>query len=85
MIGSNQQFPEADIDNLKDLFELKRAVLLDNALTNIFLSAPGLNPYEQNRVVVESLDFPAVEGGRKNVRPFSMELESDSVFTLELE
>lgn len=84
LIGENGQFPEADIDSLKDLFELKRSVQIDNAITNIFLNDPGLSRYEQQRVVIESLDFPEVEGGRINVKPFTMQLESDFVFTLEL-
>jgi len=37
-----------------------------------------------HRVVIEHIDFPTVEGGKKNYRPFTMSLESDSVFTLEL-
>lgn len=84
LIGENGQFPEPDMDSLRDLFELKRSVQIDNAITNIFLNDPGLSRYEQQRVVIESLDFPEVEGGRINVRPFTMQLESDFVFTLEL-
>ncbi|MFT3750968.1 MAG: DUF6046 domain-containing protein [Agriterribacter sp.] len=84
LIGENGEFPEQDMDSLKDLFELKRGIQIDNAITNIFLSDPGLSRFEQNRVVIESLDFPEVEGGRINVKPFNMQLVSDFVFTLEL-
>lgn len=85
LIGENGAFPEVDIDNLKDLFELKKGVRIDNAITNIFLSGePGADYSQQKRVVIESLDFPEVEGGKENVKPFSMQLESDFVFTLEL-
>jgi hypothetical protein len=71
-------WPESQIESLKEIFEKQLAVGLDNALTNIFLGDQG------QRVVIESLDFPPVEGGRKHIRPFSMKIESDSVFTLEL-
>lgn len=85
LIGENQQFPWSQIEQLRELFELKTSLTLDNALTNIFLKNKGLTPSEQYRVVIENLSFPEVEGGRVNVRPFSMELENDCVFTLELE
>lgn len=75
---ANRLWPESQIDDLKRIYENQLAVGLDNALTNIFLKDQG------QRVVIETLDFPPVEGGRIHIRPFSMKLESDSVFTLEL-
>lgn len=71
-------WPETQIQQLKQLFEQSVSVGLDNALTNVFLNQEGLTL----RVVIESLDFPEVEGGSKHIRPFSMMLESDAVFTL---
>ena len=71
-------WPEKEIQILKDLFMLNTAIKLDNALTNIFIG-------EDARVVIESIDFPEVEGGRKNYRPFSMKLQSDTIFSLEVE
>ena len=71
-------FPEEEIKLLKDLFMLNESIKLDNALTNIFIGT-------DHRVIIESIEFPEVEGGRKNFRPFSMKLESDTIFTLELE
>jgi hypothetical protein len=70
-------WPEKEIALLKKLNDLGEAVVLDNALTNLFLEG-------DNRVVIESLDIDVVEAGRNHIRPFSMSLESDSVFTLEL-
>jgi hypothetical protein len=84
LIGDNQQFPEDLIYNLKQLYEAKTAVTIDNALTNIFLTNKDLDFFEQRRVVITKLDIPEVQGGRKNVRPFTIEMESDTVFTLEL-
>jgi len=74
----NRIWPEQELITLRTLYELNEAVQLDNALTNIFLD-------KDQRVVIESLELPEVEGGRKHIRPFSMTLESDSIFTLELE
>lgn len=72
----NRQWPSAELNDLKKLYELNQSVILDNALTNIFLE-------RDSKVVIEDIDFPEVEGGRKHVRPFVMQMESDSVFTLE--
>jgi hypothetical protein len=71
-------WPEKELLILKKLDELTTAVQLDNALTNIFLD-------KDTRVVITKLDLPEVEGGRKHIRPFSMMLESDSVFTLDVD
>lgn len=74
----NRVFPEEELRDFKKLFGINRAIRLDNALTNIFLE-------ESQRVVIMDFDIPEVEGGRRHVRPFSMRLESDTIFTLELE
>lgn len=78
-------FPEDDLLKLKGFFETNSRVFLDNALSNIFLEEQGLPEDEQYAVVVTSFDLPEVEGGRKHVRPFVLQLESDYVFTLEVE
>lgn len=70
-------WPEKELTVLKQLDDLDTAVQLDNALTNIFLD-------KDTRVVITKLDLPEVEGGRKHVRPFSMSLMSDSIFTLDV-
>lgn len=77
--GKYPMWPDAEIRILKKLWELNEAVELDNALTNEFLS-----PESRNRVVIEGLDLPFVEGGRKHVRPFSFNIVSDTIFELEL-
>lgn len=85
LIGDNNQFPENYMKQLKDAYELNTAVTIDNAISNIFLTDKQLDTSEQRRVVITEIDFPEVSGGRKNVRPFVMQMESDTVFTLELE
>lgn len=78
-------WPESDLVALKKIHELGRAFKLTNALTDLFLTHSSLPAIEQKRVVIKSFDLPEVQGGRKHVRPFVMELESDCVFTLEVE
>ena len=78
LIDQKRVWPEEEIKDLKLLYEDSLAVILDNALTNAFLD-------QGDKVIIKSFELPEVEGGRKHVRPFSMQLESDSVFTLEVE
>ena len=85
LIGRNQQFPENDLQQLRQLVDLNTDLILDNALTNIFLSDPKASAREQRRVVIKNFSLPEVSGGRKNVRPFAMKLLSDSVFNLEVQ
>jgi hypothetical protein len=77
VIDEDRIWPEKELIVLKQLDDLDTAIQLDNALTNIFLD-------KDTRVVISKLDLPEVEGGRKHVRPFSMTLMSDSIFTLDV-
>lgn len=72
----NRRWPDKEINLLRKLYDENQALTLDNALTNIFL--------DDRRVVIEAFDMPEVEGGRNHIRPFSLTLESDSIFTLEV-
>lgn len=85
-IDEDRVWPEKQLTVLKYLFESKQGVGLECPLTDIFLinRTVGADPAEMQRVVCEGLELPIVEGGRNHVRPFSMQLESDSVFTLEI-
>lgn len=85
LVGENRRFPESEIEILRKLYETKKAVTIENALTNIFLTNQQLKPDEQRRVVVYNFDMPEQQGGREHIRPFTMSLKSDTVFTLELE
>lgn len=87
LIDPKRVWPEQQLRIIKYLFESGQSVGLDNPLTNIYLINPATQTNEtgsMQRVVVEDLELPEVSGGKKHVRPFSMKLESDSVFTLEL-
>lgn len=77
LIDEDRVWPEQEIELLNKLWNLNEAIEFDNALTNAFLES-------DTRVVIEELKFPAVENGMKHIRPFSMKLESDSVFTLDV-
>jgi hypothetical protein len=75
-IDRQRVFPHDDLATLKKLHEMGAGFILDNAVSNVFLNA-------DDKVVITGFDLPEVEGGRKHVRPFVMQLESDTVFTLE--
>jgi hypothetical protein len=85
LIDEDRNFPETQLEQLRSLYETSNAITLDNALTNIFLTDPELKEDEQRRVVIYDFDVAEVQGGRIYVRPFSLTLKSDSIFTLELE
>lgn len=84
LIGADRKFPEAELKALNDLKNKTTSVILDNAITNIFLTDPKLQQDEQRRVIIMDFDLPEVQGGREHVRPFTLTLESDTVFDLEL-
>lgn len=76
-IGQNNQLPDEDITELKDIYEKNESVVLRNALSDIFLSA-------DDKVVIKSLEIPEVRAVQ-NVRPFELDIISDSEFTLIVE
>lgn len=78
-----RSLPIADLQNLKKVHEQGTAFNISNAITDIFLNGTFSAADEQQRVIITSFDLPEVEGGKKSMRPFVMNLESDSVFTLE--
>jgi hypothetical protein len=83
LIGKDRKFPEADLNQLKALKDATTALVLDNAITNVFLTDKALDEKEQRRVVITDFELPEVQGGREHVRPFILKLLSDTVFDLE--
>lgn len=77
-IDQARVWPYDDLASLKKVHEAGQAFSLDNALTNIYIPS-------EDKVVLKSFDLPAVEGKSNHVRPFSMQLASDSIFVLEIE
>ncbi len=84
LIGENRQFPEAELELMKELGEKRKAVYIENAITNIFLTVKDLPADEQRRVVINDVEFPEIQG-KKHIKPFVMNLESDTIFKLEWE
>lgn len=68
-------WPEEQLIALKDLYKYNGGINLDNAISNILL--------DTTRVVVKHIDWPEVSGS-KHIRPFVIDLLSDSVFELEV-
>lgn len=67
--------PDDDMFTLRQLFESTSPVELKNALTDLFMD-------ENRNIVINSLEFPDVEGKELRIRPFVMECETDSVTNL---
>lgn len=77
LISKTRGFPTADVTALKELYESRSAVYLDNAVAELFM--PG-----NNRVVIESIEFAENEGKNIRFKPFTMVCESDFIDTLTL-
>lgn len=74
LIGQYEQFPDEDLKRLNDAFTYNNKVRLKSALTDIFLHA---NDY----VLITRMSVPP-KPGVVGVRDFSLQLLSDSIFTL---
>ncbi len=73
-IGNNE-WPEAQVQQLKEIFTAGDNVRIDCVLTDIFLNELG------RMAVVASFDVPEVRGV-KYVRPYELKLISDTPFSL---
>lgn len=74
----NRLWPEVDIEALKQIHEQGINFRISNAVTDIFLQ-------QDDRVVMTGFELPELTGGRLHARPYIINLESDSIFTLEVE
>ncbi len=79
IIGENDEYPEAMVQQLRDLFELNSVVLIVSVITDIFLI--GNNTSGEATAVIKDISFPEVKGV-KNVRPYQITLVSDTPFDL---
>lgn len=75
LIGSQHRFPEDRVETLNRIFNSKKNVTLHNALFDILSPASG-------QIVLESLEFPAIEGADTWHVPFVLTAESDYIDTL---
>lgn len=77
IIVGQKNYPESEVDKLKELFEANEALKINNVLTSIFLDG-------QEKVVVKSLEL-GDNRGMEHVQPFTMQLVSDTEFDLYIE
>jgi hypothetical protein len=77
VIEDDNLFPEAAIRELQELFLLNNSLDIRCPLTDIFLEG-------DDKVVIKEMNWPQV-AGVEHARPFEMVLESDLVFTLEVD
>lgn len=77
-IGNNE-WPEATIRELADLYSKKSSLSMQSALSDIFLFDRERNGYD--KVVIMELEFPEYKGV-EFVKPYAMHLKSDSPFNL---
>ena len=79
LIGSSNDFPEAEVTKLRTIYEQNAALSIQCPLTDIFLLRPDRSGSDQ--VVIRELSFPAITG-IKNVRPYQLRMVSDEPFNL---
>ncbi|MBK6819839.1 MAG: hypothetical protein IPG85_09755 [Bacteroidetes bacterium] len=77
LFNHDREYPEEDIYKLKELFEKNESVVIRSVLTDLFLIA-------EDRVVITDINFPEVTG-IEHVKPYEINLISDSIFDLEIE
>lgn len=77
MVNHEGHFPEDLMHELITLEARDEALVLRSVITDLVLTA-------DDRVVVRRVEFPEVKGV-ENVKPYSIEIVQDSVFTLEIE
>lgn len=77
LISGTRGFPTNEVQTLKAIFESNASVFLDNAYAEQFM--PG-----ENRIAIESLEFPEQEGKHIRFRPFVLVCETDYVDSLEV-
>ncbi|AWG24824.1 DUF6046 domain-containing protein [Flavobacterium kingsejongi] len=75
LIGKNRKFPEEDIIKLKEIFESNDPISLHGGYPELFLD-------DSCRIVIDTLDFPDVQGKAHWIRPFSFTCESDFITDL---
>jgi hypothetical protein len=73
LIGENRFFPEQQIQQLKELFKTTEPIELRGGYPEIFLDE------DTTKIVMNTLDFPDVQGKSPWIRPFQFTCESDFI------
>lgn len=76
VVFSGDDYPEYDVLDLVTLWEINESVKMNCAVTDYFLQ-------EDDKVVIKTLDFPAMEGN-EDMQVITMTLLSDKNFELEI-
>lgn len=87
LVNPGNEWVEAGVQELFNLFKKNESVSLRSALTDIFLSGKSDDKGNDNkghRVVIKEIQWPETSGV-EHAKPFSMQLESDLIFDLEIE
>ncbi len=79
VIGADNEFPEAEVEMLRNLYEQNQPLSLECPLTDIFLLRPDRSGSDM--VVITDLKLLSVTGV-KNVRPYELTFRSDEPFNL---
>lgn len=77
LVGADGNYPDSEVKQMRDLYELNEAVELISALTDLVFE-------KDDKVIFKSVDFPAV-GGVENVQVVKMTARTDAAVELIIE
>lgn len=72
VIGKNRKFPENEIEKLKYFFDTQNEIKLFGGYPEIFLD-------KSCKIIVNSLEFPEMQGKAHWIKPFTMVCQSDFI------
>lgn len=75
--ASAEDFPEADIQALRKLYQINESIGLKSALTDLFME-------EDDKVVIKSIEFKEMQF-TENVQSYTIKLVTDKSFELTIE
>lgn len=78
IVGENNTFPEAELSQLNDLFNIDNSVLIQSVITDIFFQGE-----KDIKVLIKKVDI-SPKTGVKHVVPYEMNLVSDLIFELDV-
>jgi hypothetical protein len=87
LVNPGNEWVEAGVVEMFNLFKVNASVELRSALTDIFLSGKSDdngNDAIGHRVVIKEIKWPAVSGV-EHAKPFEIDCESDLIFELEIQ
>lgn len=76
LVSKDNEYPEADLRKLWDIFKLNKSVELKSAKTAIFLNG-------EDKVIIKEMPVPPVPGVQ-HAQPFELNCVSDTIYKLEL-